>query len=543
MNGNAYIGQQGTGLATVVGDNKSPLLYLQQKQARDTAKAKEREDALAKMQEVKPDEVWHYYSQEANNRWQDWMKRGGEMMTKNNIPNPWKSSHPDAIQWQIEGANLKAATQNINQYKKYFDEAMKDIGTRGKDYDSDYLAEVENFAVNHSFEALAAGQASFPQSRFKNPTNYFNGFVKAQTTLLKSEFADGILPPPDRFKDVVNTYFSAPDEENVANATAAMQMYDRLPDDIKSKYDSQAQLLGLDSGWKALAYQNLTDFYGKPQINLAEESARLSKMIGTDEIQWSTEDVNGVTVFGKKEKIASKDAPKRLAESFLNERSYLLDDPTKMGELGVSMNLPLTKRRAAAIQAMAKQIEDQVALSSQSGVRRDGRGASEKEVKESKDRWLRDIQSPDLTLANQAAKWVFGTKGEAGLGEVTDARIIKSDADMPLGTYGTEANRVLIVEYSDDKSAQAALEKFIKESDYGKEASAELMNLYKAQSNSKAIYYPVSEKTMQILGNIHDRTAKQVGKMYEPMRKVDPAGIFDKEEPQTKSRFKLRFNE
>ena len=144
--GQVYTGKQGNQLATVLGPSRSLGVYEGALAKRQADKAKDAADFSKGAMDIKPEEVWHYFSSDLSKTWEGWMSKGAQMMDKGN---PWKRSDKDAVQWQIEGARIKAANENVKQAKALWDKAMGDINTRGDEYTDEYKESVRNFAQNN----------------------------------------------------------------------------------------------------------------------------------------------------------------------------------------------------------------------------------------------------------------------------------------------------------------------------------------------------------------------------------------------------------
>lgn len=544
MTGQVYTGQQGTGLATTLPYSKAVELELARQGEADKARAGERAKAMAELAK-EPGEVWHFYTQERNKQWESWVEKGAGMMTQKGIDNPWKTTDTDAIKWQLEGAQIKTATENVNQYKAAYDKAMESIksGT-GKDYDPAYIKAVESFPVRFSYEELASGQVIFPTARFKNPSNYWNGFVRAGHTALKAEFGD-VPVKKESIKAWVNGYFSDPGKSD--DALAAQQIFENLSSEAKDKYKAKAELLGYDQPWQALAHTNLEEQFLPKKRNFIEDALVYSTKAPMDEKGWSKEDASGITQGGASKVISDKKFHLDAAKSHFAEYDFLLDDEAYMSSMGISMEIPRKQRLEQAKKVFAQKILDNYAEERSSFTRRDGRGLGDQEKKVSFDRWLQDIQSPDLNLANHAANYTYGTAGEAGIGDVAKAFVYDVGGEVYYPQFGINARRALVLSYKDEKAAKAAMEKYFDEAQAAAE-DAELagesisqiqaerqkaLEYWEKSADQKMVTYPVTDKTMQILKRIHDRTADETKRLYQPMIKADPDGLLQK----TKSKF------
>lgn len=523
MEGQVYNGSQGKGYATTFPFSKSALAGAQ----KQGAVAKARQAGAKQTAEIKPNDVWHYYGAETQARYQNWLGEGAQIMTDKGINNPWQSTDPDAIQWQINAANMKQAEGNIQQAQEMYIKATQAISTRGDEYDPEYIDAVKNFPLTTGYDQIASGNFQFPQAKFKNPSKIYSKFFIDDSEVLKGEL-DGRPPTDSQLKSRVNTFFTSPDNE--AELTAARQMYSKLPPAQQTRFKAVAELQGFDDPAMGLVFSNYKNQFNVEPQNAMTHALDYAKVAAKDYSSWSSEDTEGVTSAGSREKLADKEYPLNAAKSHFEAESYLLDDEAYMRQLNVPMTVTRQRRKELATAELAKRIEANIDLKATSKLSRTGGGLSKQELGSNFDVWRERIGGYDQTAADEAANWLFGTKG--GDGTVAGASVIM-ESSVPLRDKITDGaipnHRVLVVKYNDPKAARAAKEKFYKqglrsdeEGTTTDEGVIELMNFYDEQSTSTDIMFPVTPRTEQILKELHNQSARSKKSLYEPEVEVDP---------------------
>lgn len=207
--GQVYTGQQGNQLATVLGPSRALASYEGYAAKKAADKAKDSADLSKGMMDVKPEEVWHFYSADQQKTWENWVNKGAGMMPKGN---PFKRYDDEAIQWQIEGSRIKAANENIKQAKSLWDKAMGDINSRGDEYTDEYKEKVKNFAANNPVDVIATGKFDFPQAEFKNPSTIHQDYMVNGLGNLEKAAGENVLQDRD-FNNYSISYFSTPEAE------------------------------------------------------------------------------------------------------------------------------------------------------------------------------------------------------------------------------------------------------------------------------------------------------------------------------------------
>lgn len=530
--GQVYQNQQGTGLGTVVGPSVAVREALKRADERRAAAGKSRADAISRMQEFKPEEVWHYYSGESSSRWEEWVENGANIMTSKGISDPWKSTDPEAIKWQIEGARLKTANANINQAQSLWQEAMKDIGTRGDQYTDEYLNKVRSFPAEYTWDEIASGDFDFPPAEFKNPAKLFSKFYNDEANALKSELGDGVVPTDDQIKKRVGVFFGDP--ENQAELASVRQLYRSLPAAEQNEVIAQAEILGYqDSPWLAIAHSNFASRFEYKPRDVIEDVQKYASMAEVEAVGYTFEDTKGVTKRSDKERLADEKFPDRASRAFFNRNPHLLNDESYMGQLGIDMSKPIAQRKIAAQNAFAQQIRDAKALNVSTSTTREGSGIGDEETRASYDDWRRDIGGGDRVIANQAAKFLFGSDQFAGGGEVVSANVMDVSRDALIrkvipGDDIPNDLRIVVVNYGDEKTANRAKEKLYRTSIDGtpggmigaapaeqKESYQKLLDHYQEKSTGTTVEFPVTAENEHVLKALHDEAVKRSGSRYE----------------------------
>lgn len=501
MEFNAYRNKQGDGYATVL--KPFGLEAIMANRGREgKAKAEGAANFAKGTMEVKPEETWHYYSGGIEKTWEDWVKKGARMMTTKSIDDPWKSTDPDAIQWQIEGARIKSGQENINQAQKAYLEAQKDIGTRGDKYTQEYLDKVKNFPTT-PIETLISGQFDFPMPEFKNPAQVTDKlFTKRKDALLK-EKPDGYVPSDKELKGELEVFFSQP--ENAPETAAFKQVFKDLPEVEKDRYIALAEKNGFDEGWEGVAMDQFKSQFSFAPVNLAEMATSAAKNAPMKKSESSLEDASGVTIGKGSIVFADKKYPERISKSEFASKPYLLNDEATMSQLGISMTVPFEKRQVLAEKAYADLIRKNQPSQFSSTVARAGEGASKAEEKASYDKWRTDIGTGDNQTAIQAAQFTFKTKTPWG---VVDTATIDTAIPTPF-----KYRRALVLNFAD----KAEAERFVETLD----DEAVKLTRYFQETNDRSVAVPVANEYEQVLKQVHSEAVKTQKGLYERVGELD----------------------
>ena len=533
--GTVYSGQQGNQLATVIRPNNNLATYEaflakdQKKKEADAANFSK--GAL----EVKPEEVWHFYSADLGKTWENWFNKGAELMPGGD---PWKRSDKAAIDWQIEGSRIKAANANVKQAKASWDKAMGDINTRGDEYTDEYKAQVRDFAVNNPLDKIMTGQFSFPQAEFKNPSTIHQDFLVGGLANVEKAAGKDAVPTDADFNNYTVSYFSTPEAEK--NVIAAKQMFGKLSPADQNAYIAKAENTPgfKGEGWMAYMNDQLQNRYKKPELDIAQEVIKRAADAPLSERSSSTEDMSQITTSSSRTYLANKAYPQEQATSFFTKNSWAVSEPKYAEQLGVDPNLPLEERRKKMIAAMAKQIEKNIETKSEFGISRAGTGnASDKERVANYDTWRKSLTSTDRSTSTEAANWLV-----QGLGfnkaQVSSAFVSTNEYDINEGAKraydqyraGKPASsgkaKVLQIVFKNPAEMEAAKEKMYKELDAADpridakdlKSYTDLMDYYRKEgSYGSVLKIPIVPENEQILKRIHGQTVKETQELYTPI--------------------------
>jgi hypothetical protein len=538
--GTVYSGQQGNQLATVIRPNNNLATYeaflAKDKKKKEADAANFSKGAL----DVKPEEVWHFYSGDLQKTWEGWFNKGAELMPGGD---PWKRSDKAAIDWQIEGSRIKAANTNVKQAKALWDKAMGDINTRGDEYTDEYKAQVRDFAVNNPFDKIMTGQFNFPQAEFKDPSTIHQDFLVGGLANVEKAAGKDAVPTDADFNNYTVSYFSTPEAEK--NVIAAKQMFGKLSPDDQNAYITKAQNTPgfKGEGWMAYMNDQLQNRYKKPELDIAAEAIKRAADAPLDKSAYSGEDMSQITTSSSKTYLSNKAYPQEQATSFFTKNSWAISEPKYAEQLGVDPNLPLEERRKKMIAAMAKQIEKNIETESEYRMSRGGTGnASDKEKAISHDEWRRNIGSDDPAKSTEAANWLvqgLGLKGTVA----TSAFVSRNEYNINEGAkraydqyrVGKPASadkfKVLQIVFKNRDEMEAAKEKMFKELDEAavpasdKQKYSDLMDYYRKEgSYGSVLKIPIVQENEQILKRIHDKNVKESGELYKPIGNKYNAG-------------------
>jgi len=531
--GQVYKGKQGIQYATVLDSLKPTMALIELGRAGQKAKAADKEAGLKTTLEFKPAEVWHYYSAEANQRFENWAKKGAALMTQRQIPNLWNSTDPDAVNWQLEGAKLKAGYDNINQAKDLWDKSMQDIGTRGDKYEDEYLNNVKNFPSLLGYEQIASGQFNFPQAKFKDPSNLYARFFTADAKVFKDDLK-GVPPTDAQLWERTAIYFNSPEHEG--DLRAAAQMYQNLTPEAQKAYQAKAELMGVeDAPHMALAFENYKAQFVDTPRNVMDDALEYAKVAPKSSYSTSKEDVSGVTKSSSATQLSNKGYPMDVAVSHFNEKAYLLDDEGYMASLGVDFKQPRADRYKAATAAFAERVRENITKETESGLARGGSGFSTKEIEDNYDNWYTRLTGSDKTAANEAANWLYG-----GL-EAEKKGLVKAEVmEMPVqalpgapglsGTFPSGTKIKVIAAYfkSEAEAAKAREDRYNysgaamdKMSPEDRKIYENLMTGFKGQERGTRVFFPIIKESMQVIKELHRNTAQEKKQLYNTAYKDD----------------------
>lgn len=531
--GQVYKGKQGIQYATVLDSLKPTMALIELGRAGQKARAADKEAGLKTTLEFKPSEVWHYYSAEANQRFENWAKKGAALMTQRQIPNLWNSTDPEAVSWQLEGAKLKAGYDNINQAKDLWDKSMQDIGTRGDKYEESYLNSVKNFPSLLGYEQIASGQFNFPQAVFKDPSNIYAKFFTADANNFKKDL-NGVPPTDAQLWERTAIYFSSPEHE--ADLKAAAQMYQNLTPEAQKAYQAKAELMGVeDAPHMALAFENYKAQFVDTPRNVMNDALEYAKSAPKSSYSTSKEDVSGVTKSSSATQLSNKNYPMDVAVSHFNEKAYLLDDESYMASLGVDFKQPRADRYKAATAAFAERVRENITKETESGLARSGSGFSTEETDKNFDNWYSNLTSSDKTLANEAANWLYGGL-EAEKKGLVKAEVMELPAVALRGQPGASGVlpsnarvKVIAVEFKSEAEAAKAREdrynysgaEVAKMSKEDREIYENLMTGLKGQERGTRVFFPITKESIQVIKELHRNTAQEKKALYEKGYKDD----------------------
>jgi hypothetical protein len=525
MDGRAYTGTQGTGLATVLGDSQAI-----DNLAKGNLIAKSGQGQKKKGAGFNTDEVWHYYTGATNNAINKWYDNTAKLMTEEGIEDIWESSNPKAVQQQIAAGKLRAGIDNIKQAQSMYLEATKDIGTRGDEYTEEYKDAVVNFPKSVSFEQMVSGQFDFPVAKFKEPVTVYNNFVVKGAARLKKEYGDEYIPD-EAYRNEVFGYFDSP--ENKTNERAIKQMLVNVSDNDRRELARIKEDQGFDEMWQALAFKNLKAQHHFKSQNASEIAAKISGELPTDDTEWKTKE-EGVTIAGSRKGLTDKGRKlaEKSAKSFFATNAYSLKDEGFMDQLGVDMNQSIAGREKDAIAALTKMAIDYVPTETSSErLEGDGSGMTKEERTQNFDDWYADLTSSDGKLSTHAANWLFGKNI---MGKVRSAKVVDYDdpassviKDLNLG-QGFSNMRMMEVVYDNTKEAEAAKEKSLKlmrDSGAGDEAIDKLAEYYDNKASGRRAFIPITEETRQVFKEVHRGSAYNKKEPYKREMASDPLNL------------------
>lgn len=427
------------------------------KRAKAAKKAKAKDDGMAALNDLRPDDTWHHYSQEMSDRFNDWTERAVDLMSKKGIDNIFNSSDPDAMKLRREGLDLKQYNSNINQYKDQYEEIMADVNTRGDKYDKSSVLQAKHFPTLNTFEDVAGGQVSMGALKWKEPTvssyKETNNIISNARTNFSIE--NGGFLNDDQIKETANQIISDPSYSEGAGGGYVGQIsqsFSELPNNIQRSYQVKAASEGLDpDDMEDVVNVYLRDHLKSSQsgrkISFIEQAQLFSKNQPLE--SYSVEDKEGVTTSGVKMRNESK-ASKEAYYTVLHRSPNQVSEEVAEGLYGSINNSFLENVEAGSEYYHSLNPVD---YAKKYGIARQGGGSSEKEVEESYTDWYSRVLDQDETVAKEAIDFAFGA-------DANGLKITKSD----IFTNSKNGQRYAILRYTNlgdrDKAVSTMLKDF-----------------------------------------------------------------------------------
>jgi len=401
--GTVYIGDQGKELATVLGGNMSVPAVLQNADKKKKA-AEDRKNALKQMQDFRPEETWHYYSGQMNNKWDEWMREGADIMANKDINDPWKSTDPAALDWRLKGSSLMAENQNINQAKGWWDKTTEDIRNNPDKYEDGFKNSVHGFGHSYTFDEIAGGKFKYPEPKTKKPitdTYKMTGQIikQAREQYNTEDLTDDLL------LNVARDVIGNPEYNQGANGGYVGQLkeiYSAIPDKLREYYDNIAVNSGATDGFTFFTGQYIGSRHEGKRMNLLQKMQEMANVI--PKTSSSIEDKSGVTTTSKK--VGNTDTQRQeIAEMITLGYPGQVQRDVKNGLYG-SMALSPDENRKEAVEYY----KDKIDFGSEFSVRREGSGMSEQELTQSTDLWYQNLTSRQGAARNAALSKLSGVK-------------------------------------------------------------------------------------------------------------------------------------
>jgi hypothetical protein len=463
--GQVYKGNQGIQLATVYDRGYIEALMAGQKAAEE-AKRKDKVDGMKKTAEALPKDTWHFYQNEVSKDVDALLMEGARLMTDYGINNLWTDTSPEAFEWRNKITALQGGVKNIDQYQDQYDKAIAAIAIREEKYNPNYVNRVKNFPKNHDKSQLMTGDIQFPVPEFINPGDIYSNFYVAESKRYQQTLQAGQPPDSAEIDNLLQMYFSDPSRTH--DADAARQMFEQLPQNERDVYADQARRNGLAEPWMAHAKSNFMGMLNTETLDMTAVGVQFAQDASYEQKGSRVTDTSGVTKSSSRTRFSDPSYPEKQAKSYFYKNDYLLDKPDEMKQLGIDLNKVPNRetRRKIAEAAMAQTIRDNAETKSEYGLGRNfgagSGGIGTDERLRNYDDWRPRLNSDDITVANEAAKWLVDVSGIEGQRPISDAYVRQPTRatihykDPNIGDQRFEFGRALVVTYSNQKEADSA---------------------------------------------------------------------------------------
>lgn len=483
--------QQGVGLATVLqGDRALDTLDRLGAERRAVArqekekKRAELEGAYDTMLKMNP-ERWMKHEKLVQDMQRSWIDEGASMMRKGE--NPWKSTTPAAVEFRKKQAEILGLAQTSKQMQALWDNNRQKIMADPEKYDAGMIKANAAFTDMDPREVIKQGLTPPPLMQKKPFLNLQDTVSKGMSEVNKTMNGQPI-GDNDRWK-ISREFLSNPaiaDDLNEAAASAIAQM---TPAD-KDNIEKRARTLG-KAPQEVLVYDFVNRYADKQKP--------------FDFNEWINEGVTKVAVPYKEWKGAESFSKKVDSAEFnnvvRNRAQVMLADPEALREYERELPRDPTwndgeyKQRAS--EHLARRLKGLVATQEEAGITAQGQG--KKDLQDSRNLWLKNIESNDPAEHNEALGFLASAPGILPGMTVQNGEIVKS-------TAGYNELRLFLagnLEYKDVKKTMQQAGIPVEE------------NQVESRQTNTVITVPITTNTENALLRLHDHAFEDTKAPYK----------------------------
>lgn len=489
--------RQGTGLATVLQGDEALNAYrqvyqteyatLERRNAERQAKAAA---ALAKLNAVNPE--YFYKHKDEIQPAIDKLHNDGVNLLSSGVQDIFND--PRARDWQKQYSEVMAMSRASQQVKEQFDGLRKVlVETNPDEYrPQDITAAMDYFDTPLS-DIVKNGKTA-PLLQKKRPFTDMNEFIGKQMTAWQN--ATSIEPTDKDINDFVNAMAKQP-----ANTEKFVSGYGskfaQLEPDEQKRVKDMASSAGREV-WQQLAFEDAKRWQKtRTPLDIQKEFAQAAKLAegGIDYIEWATP-----SGFGKSPKKGSVDQSlSSSVNALFNSDPRWMTVFDKPGELPRLDGEDDGEYAVRVKKYLTEQIRPLVGIDTKSG--QTEKGKEQKDLTKSRDMFLADIRSGDVSRMQDAANTLVGTTYVGNM-KVEDATVFKqSDNAYWLELQVTTPLSVKDIKQQVVDETGTAVEDVQVEERQGK----------------KIVNIGLSPGAIenQTLIRLHDNTFKQTGKPYD----------------------------
>lgn len=524
--GNVHRQRQGTGLATTLGPRSRAVedfirlddAALAARKQAEQARAAKQQDARKKMLDFNP-ERWFKHEVDIRKMQEDWVNNGANIM--NAGTDPFSSTSPEAMQWRKRKDQIEAYAEASTQIKELHKQVQQKInGSEADKYDPETIAQFQEYFEKPIEEIVEKGILPPSLLQRKPSANLQKSWVGLVSDLQSRKGPDAALSDAERWDFIQASMSANPDLNEAAESYIA-----NLPVSAQQEYKDRSQREGRSV--IELVHHDFMKRYerGRDPFDLDKFIQGGADSIDIPYSQFTTPDKFG-TYVDKKEfgRIAKQRATVMLTSSPEGLYEYQKLLPMKNGESEGDY-------RIRAINDLAKRMQELKATKSVSGLTDKGQGA--RDQVESSERWLKDIKSGDMSIAKEAAGYLFQTKDIFGLTvdktEIIDNPVVAEVDGNVVTNPLVQSGRSLVLTLKGRPDLKEVTKKI-----FGDEGISEDVQYTPVGANSQLVV-PITSETENRLLRLHDKAFKDTRIKYGGPRQETKIGDL----PNSGSTFKF----
>lgn len=514
---------QGVGLATVLTNgttdqylNRYTELMAAERKRKLEERAAERNAALKKMQDINPD-FFYAHNKEISAAHEDAMRLGVQAL-KSGVNDPWTATDGQSVAFQKAMAKLQEMSHVSTQIKDQYKAWQQDVQAKGADYfDPKTIAENNKFFFGASLQDHMQNPTATPLLTQRQPLQNSIEFASGIAGKL-SNGKDGTPVDVAKVNDVIRAAFRDPE-----TGAKTMETFSRALAGYSDSERKQVEAAGLQYGLSApemLAVQYTQKFLASPKPYSVQDALHQGDSALTVSYTEGGDTNQSYRVPNKKTTMA---AATSIARGILHDDPRALSSFANMYGLKHDPNESEEEYFTEVQRALATDLYNREAKNRE--YRKTERGQDRKELEVSTDRWLSDLKSGKMELAQEAANVLQNSKYYGNL-YIASARVAPSLQDVwdeawvgkPFGNNAAAAGQSAGAMVLDIKTPMSA--KPIKDDDVydmmGEKKDSGKIDVQQTQGGFKVVInLDKLEPNDQLLRTIYQKAHKETGTLYQ----------------------------